>query len=94
VVNLNIPQLSKGSPKGVLVVSQSTHGFHEEYQSHTDPYGQIIYKLTGGNHRDPRDGGWTDTTALEAGYITLTCLRQELTEREGNLLLEKKTPSL
>jgi 5'-nucleotidase len=94
VVNLNIPQLSKGTPKGVLVVPQSTHGFHEEYQSHMDPYGQMIYKLTGGNHRDPCDGGWTDTTALEAGYITLTCLRQELTDPDGNLLLEKRNPSL
>lgn len=91
VVNLNIPQLSKGKPKGVLVVPQSTHGFHEVYQSHTDSYGQIIYKLAGGNHRDPRDAGWTDTTALEAGYLTLTCLKQELTDPDGNLFLAKKT---
>lgn len=89
VVNLNIPQLSKGKPKGVLVVPQSTHGFHEVYQSHTDSYGQIIYKLAGGEHRDPKSAGWTDTTALEAGYITLTCLRQELTDHEGNRLLEQ-----
>lgn len=88
VVNLNIPQLSKGKPKGVLVVPQSTHGFHEVYQSHTDSYGQIIYKLTGGEHRDPQNAGWTDTTALEAGYITLTCLKQELTDHEGNAMLQ------
>lgn len=92
VVNLNIPQLSKGKPKGVLVVPQSTHGFHEVYQSHTDSYGQIIYQLTGGEHRDPKDAGWTDTTSLEAGYITLTCLRQELTDLEGNRFLEQKNP--
>ncbi|MCE5186033.1 MAG: 5'/3'-nucleotidase SurE [Planctomycetaceae bacterium] len=89
VVNLNIPQLSKGKPKGVLVVPQSTHGFHEVYHSHTDSYGQIIYKLAGGDHRDPKDAAWTDTTALEAGYITLTCLRQELTDHDGNAMLEK-----
>jgi 5'-nucleotidase len=90
VVNLNIPQLSRGKPRGVLVVPQSTHGFHEVYHSQTDSYGQIIYKLTGGDHRDPKGQGWTDVTALEAGYITLTCLKQELTDHEGNSFLEKK----
>jgi 5'-nucleotidase len=90
VANLNIPRLSKGSPKGVLIAPQSTHGFEEQYQIRTDDDGQRVYQLTGGNHRDPKDGGWTDTTALLAGHITLTCLRQELTDSEGNRLLSQK----
>ena len=90
VANLNIPQLSKGTPKGIRVVPQSTHGFDEEYQTRTDPAGQKSYQLTGGTHRDPQDGGWTDTSALLAGHITLTCLRQELTDSEGNRLLNQK----
>lgn len=90
VANLNIPQLSKGKPKGLLVVPQSTHGFDEQYISRTDDNGQSIYQLTGGTHRDPRDGNWTDTMALQAGYITLTCLRQELTDPAGNELLKQK----
>jgi 5'-nucleotidase len=90
VANLNIPRLSKGAPKGVLVVPQSTHGFDEGYDVRTDAVGQRVYKLTGGDHRDPKDSGWTDTTALAAGYITLTCLRQELTDPEGNQLLGQK----
>lgn len=91
VANLNIPRLSKGQPKEVLVVPQSIHGFEEEYQIRTDDTGQHVYKLTGGSHRDPHDSGWTDTTALLAGYITLTCLRQDLTDDEGNRLLTQKT---
>ena len=90
VANLNIPRLSKGSPKGVLIVPQSTHGFDEEYRVRTDDNGQRVYQLTGGHHRDPHDGGWTDTTALIAGHVTLTCLRQELTDIEGNRLLGQK----
>jgi 5'-nucleotidase len=90
VANLNIPQLSKASPKGILITPQSTHGFEEKYRIGTDDDGRRVYQLTGGNHRDPKDGGWTDTTALLAGHITLTCLRQELTDSEGNRLLEKK----
>lgn len=90
VVNLNIPRLSKGTPKGIRVLPQSIHGFDEQYQSRTDQDGREIYQLTGGTHRDPKDGGWTDTTALTAGYITLTCLRQELTDSDGNRLLSQK----
>ena len=95
VANLNIPQLSKGKPKGLLVVPQSTHGFEEQYQKRTDSSGQTVYQLAGiGNHRDPENIQWTDTTALAAGYITLTCLRQELTDPIGNDLLKQKTLKL
>ena len=90
VANLNIPQLSKGAPKEVRVVGQSIHGFEEKYQIRTGNDGERVYQLTGGNHRDPHDDGWTDVTALLAGHITLTCLRQELTDNEGNRLLSQK----
>ncbi|RKY06664.1 MAG: 5'/3'-nucleotidase SurE [Planctomycetota bacterium] len=90
VANLNIPQLSKGTPKGIRVVPQSIHGFDEQYRIRTDETGRKIYQLTGGNHRDPHGSGWADTTALSADYITLTCLRQELTDREGNHLMSQK----
>ena len=91
VANLNIPQLSKGSPKGLMIVPQSTHGFHEKYKVTKDDYGQNIYKLADlGDFRDPKGNDWTDTTALYAGYMTLTCLRQELTDTEGNDLLKQK----
>ena len=94
VANLNIPRLSKGTPKDILIVPQSVHGFDEEYQVRTDENGLKVYQLTGGRHRDPHDSGWVDTTALIAGHITLTCLRQELTDREGNRLLSQKPLSL
>lgn len=90
VANINIPQLSQGPPKGVLVVPQSTHGFDEQYTRRTDENGQPRYQLAGFNHRDPAGTNWTDTTALIAGYITLTCLRQELTDTDGNRYLEQK----
>jgi broad specificity polyphosphatase/5'/3'-nucleotidase SurE len=86
--------LSKGKPKGLLVVPQSTHGFEEQYQTRTDKSGRVIYQLTGGDHRDPKDGHWTDTMALAAGYLTLTCLRQELTDLTGNELLKQKSLQL
>lgn len=95
VANLNIPQLSKGEPKGLKIVPQSTHGFHEQYKVTTDRCGQNVYQLADlGRHRDPDSDQWTDTTALDAGYMTLTCLRQDLTDPTGNTLLEQKKLTL
>jgi 5'-nucleotidase len=90
VANLNIPRLSKGTPESVRIVPQSIHGFDEKYTVRTDENDQRVYQLTGGSHRDPHDSGWTDVTALLAGHITLTCLRQELTDSEANRLLSQK----
>lgn len=95
VVNLNIPQLSKGSPKGVKVVPQSSCGFDEYYHVVDEQEGQGVYRLTGGKHRDKHDqNSWVDTTAIAAGYITLTSLRLDLTEPKGNERLAMKQISL
>lgn len=85
VVNLNIPRLSGGKPKGVRVVPQSTHGFEESYDTEQDSSGQSVYRLTGGPHRDPQtEEPISDTQALAAGYITLTGLRLDLTDGAVN----------
>lgn len=86
VVNINIPPLSAGAPKGVRVVPQSTSGFEEFYDTH-HVNGQPTYRLSGGTHRDSQADAWTDTLALEAGYITITALRKELTDRIANEVL-------
>jgi len=86
VVNLNIPRLSKGTPKGVKVVPQSTCGFSDSYNSRQDN-GQAVYQLACGLPRDNEKSHWTDTLALDAGYITLTALRKDLTDRIANELL-------
>ncbi|HOT73663.1 MAG TPA: 5'/3'-nucleotidase SurE [Anaerohalosphaeraceae bacterium] len=90
VVNLNIPRLSEGRPKGVLVVPQSTHGFEESYHIDEDANGQGVYRLKGGPHRDPHaEEPATDTQALAAGFITLTGLRLDLTDLTINERLKK-----
>lgn len=90
VVNLNIPRLSQGRPKGVRVVPQSTHGFEEAYDSVEKADGRSVYRLTGGPHRDPdSDEPVSDTQALAAGYITLTGLRLDLTDAAVNERLRR-----
>jgi len=91
VINLNIPKLSKRPPAGIKVVPQSTSGFEESFQILNGLDGKAMYRLTGGNHRDQfRQDQWTDTMAIEAGYITLTSLRLDLTESAGNDILKQK----
>lgn len=90
VVSINIPRLSVRPVAGVKVVPQSTTGFDESYMSSDSD--KMIFRLTGGKCRDTHDpNNWTDTTALAAGYITLTSLRQDLTDAAGNERLGRKT---
>ncbi|MBN2137800.1 MAG: 5'/3'-nucleotidase SurE [Sedimentisphaerales bacterium] len=78
VININIPQLSRGEPKGVRVVPQSNTGFNESYRRSTNEQGQTVFQLTGDHH--VIDGTETDTTSLEEGYITITALAPDMTD--------------
>jgi 5'-nucleotidase len=80
VINVNIPRLSRGKPKGVAVVPQSTQGFAEHYVRQTNEFNQIVYQLAGGLHRDEAE--LTDTIALADGYITVTALHYDMTHLE------------
>jgi len=80
VININIPQLSRGKPKGVRIVPQSSTGFNESYVEKTNEQGQIVFQLTGDHH--VVDGTPTDTTSLEAGYITITALAPDMTDHK------------
>lgn len=90
VININIPMLSTGEPKGVKVVGQSTSGYHEHYTTRRNERGQMVYQLGGGDHRDD-EAACTDTTALIDGFITVTALHFDMTDHEGNRRLEEIT---
>ena len=87
VVNINIPQLSKGKPKGVKVVPQSTGGLYEHYVVQKNDQGQTLFQLTGGDHR--AETAPTDTTALTEGYITVTALDPDMTNHERTAQLRE-----
>ena len=80
VININIPQLSRGEPKGVKVVPQSTEGIHEHYICQQNEQGQTVYKLAGGLHRDEESPA--DATSLAEGYITITALAHDMTNHD------------
>jgi 5'-nucleotidase len=87
VININIPQLSKGPPKGVRVVPQSSKGFDEYYIRQKNEQGQIVFQLAGGPHRS--DDSPTDTTSLEEGFLTITALAADMTNHEKTRQLQE-----
>jgi 5'-nucleotidase len=87
VLNINIPQLSKGKPKGLRVVPQSTGGFHEYYITQKNELGQTVFQLTTGPHRQEEEPA--DTTSLAEGFITITALAQGMTDHEKTAKLKE-----
>lgn len=88
VININIPPLSKGKPKGVKVVPQSSKGFDEYYIRQKNQQGQTVFQLAGGPHRV--DESPTDTTSLAEGFITITALAPDMTDHEKTRQLQQK----
>ncbi|MDD5459388.1 MAG: 5'/3'-nucleotidase SurE [Phycisphaerae bacterium] len=87
VVNINIPHLSRGEPKGVKVVPQATEGYHEYYIEKTAENGQTVYQLTGGEHRSGELP--VDICELVDGYITVTALIPDMTNHKRTVELGK-----
>ena len=87
VININIPRLSKGEPKGVRVVPQSTEGFYEYYIRQKNEQGQTVFQLAGGPHREEKNP--TDTTSLVEDFITITALVPDMTNHDKTKELQK-----
>jgi 5'-nucleotidase len=88
VMNVNIPLLSLGRPRGLRVVPQATSGFHEHYVPHGGTPGEIVFRLAGGGHRQEKEPA--DTTTLADGYITVTPLQADMTDHRKAIALKAK----
>ncbi len=91
VININVPLLSKGRPKGIRVVPQSTEGFDEYYVRQENEQGQTVFQLAGGTHRHEENP--TDTTSLADGFITITALATGMTDHAKTHRLQTLFPS-
>ncbi|AQT69544.1 5'/3'-nucleotidase SurE [Anaerohalosphaera lusitana] len=87
VMNVNIPRLSKGQPKGLVVVPHSTSGYEETYAAEQDSRGRVKYRITGGPAR--KEDLVTDVTSLSKGYITVTALHFNMTDEVRNADLKE-----
>ena len=87
VININIPPLSKGSPKAVRAVPQSIEGFDEYYIRQKDQQGRTVFQLALGNHRIEEPPA--DTASVIDGFITVTAMTFDMTNHEKTKELEK-----
>ena len=88
VININIPLLSKGKPKGIRIVPQSSKGFDESYIQQKNEQGQTVFQLTGREHLT--DHAPVDTRSLEEGFITITVLTPDMTNKRKTNNLKAK----
>lgn len=88
VMNVNVPLLSAGKPRGVRVVPQATSGFHEYYVPHGDGTGEFVFRLAGGAPRAEKEPA--DTTTLADGYITVTPLKPDMTDHKKAIALKTR----
>ncbi len=81
LLNINVPDLASGEPKGVKVVPQSMKGFSERWERRTDPRGRTYYWITGDHDRED-EGINSDIAAFYEGYVTVTPLAFDLTDHD------------
>lgn len=80
VCNINIPQMKPGWPKGVRIAPQSALPVTERIEKRADPYGREYYWLSG-DFKDIGDEAETDRRALGEGYVCVTPLQFDMTDR-------------
>ena len=81
LINVNIPALGPGQPRGVRVVGQSTAELEDVYHRHVDDEGRETFRL--GDMFDFGPGkDDTDVAALADGFITVTPLHVDRTDRQ------------
>jgi 5'-nucleotidase len=78
LLNINIPSLSEGRPKGIKVAPQAVVRTNDHYEEHASVDGSRQYALSGWfDDYGPPD--W-DLGALRDGYVVLTPLHFDMTD--------------
>jgi 5'-nucleotidase len=80
--NVNIPVLERGPVRGVKVLPQNVSPYQEKFDRRVNPRGRT-YFWTSPEFTCPDPHPDTDVTALAEGYITVTPLQFDLTDRAG-----------
>jgi len=79
-LNVNIPNLPRGKIRGIRVVAQALQRYEDYFEVGEDPFGERYWWLTGAvvdeDHRED-----SDRAQIREGFITITPLRIDLTDR-------------
>ncbi len=81
LINVNIPNLGPGRPKGVRVARQALEVMEDRYERCDLPGGVRQYTLFGAFGASS-GGGETDLQSLVDGYVVVTPLHVDLTDRD------------
>lgn len=93
LVNVNVPRLDHGRPRGVRVARQAVSGVWETYRCFDDARGRACYQLTDDfGFTDPEHN--SDVACLADRYVTVTPLHVDLTDTNRMEGLESLTFSL
>ncbi|KPK86656.1 MAG: hypothetical protein AMJ81_00615 [Phycisphaerae bacterium SM23_33] len=80
LVNVNLPALSADRPRGVKVVPQGTAAITESYRREEQAGGSALFQLNEQYEHGPQEQE-TDVEALAGGFITITPLKSDMTDR-------------
>lgn len=81
-LNFNIPSLDNGWPQGVRVCPQATATMDDHYVKQRDERDRVTYYLDG-RMPDPNDHPDTDFDAMCSGFVAVTPLRFDMTDRKS-----------
>jgi 5'-nucleotidase len=81
LININVPDLAPGLPKGVRVAPQASREMEDNFVRFAGPDGRDYYWLTEGRFKHA-DAAESDLDALSEGYIAITPLQFNLTQHD------------
>lgn len=82
LININLPDLTPGPPRGIRVVPQATRMIKDRFVRHPGPDGRDYYWLTGTDFdfKEAQGRALSDLDAVDQGYIAVTPLQFDLTQ--------------
>ena len=92
LINVNIPDLTQGPPKGVRVVPQATRMMSDSFNHHAAPNGLDYYWLEGMDYDRAANPQDNDLDVMHQGYVAVTPITFDRTDyAQLKLLQEKQT---
>ena len=88
LLNVNVPYLQDEAFKGYLITRQGLRVYHDALDARTDPRGTPYYWIGGDIPTGVVEDG-TDFGVLSAGYVSITPLQLDLTDRPALEVLKK-----
>ena len=79
LLNVNVPNIPQDSIKGYKVTKQGNTVFKDSFEKREDPRGKFYYWMGGESTKDADEE--TDSYAVHEGYISITPIHYQLTEK-------------